>query len=96
MLTNALKIILSGHPPNSLVIDFFIKFSNSFSIESDIVFHFGLTIRIHPASSLGNLAAYEEAMKTMGQSEEEKQVMEKFNGMNEIYISSPNYFLSVS
>ena len=43
--------------------------------------------RVIIASSFENLTTYEEAMKTMGQSEEEKKVMEKFKDMNEMYVS---------
>lgn len=43
--------------------------------------------RVIIASSFENLGAYEEAMKTMGQSDAEKKVMEKFNDMNEMYVS---------
>lgn len=43
--------------------------------------------RVIIASSFENLAAYEEEAKTIGQSEEEKKVMEKFTDMNELYVS---------
>jgi hypothetical protein len=42
--------------------------------------------RVIIATTFENLTAYEEAMKTMGQSEEEKKVMEKFKDMNEMYV----------
>lgn len=43
--------------------------------------------RVVVASSFENLTAYEEAMKTMGQTPEEQKVMEKFKDMNEMYLS---------
>ncbi len=43
--------------------------------------------RVIIASTFENLAAYEESMKTMGESEAEKKVMEKFKDMNEMYVS---------
>ena len=43
--------------------------------------------RVIIASKFESLGAYEEAMKTMGQSEEEKKVMEKFKDMNEMYVT---------
>ena len=43
--------------------------------------------RVIVASTFDSLAAYEEAMKTMGQTEAEKKVMEKFKDMNEMYVS---------
>jgi hypothetical protein len=43
--------------------------------------------RVIAASSFENLAAYEEEMKTVGQSPEEQKVMEKFKDMNEMYVS---------
>ncbi len=43
--------------------------------------------RVIVASTFESLAAYEEAMKTMGQTEAEKKVMEKFKDMNEMYVS---------
>jgi hypothetical protein len=43
--------------------------------------------RVIIASSFENLAAYEEESKAIGQSEEEKKVMEKFTDMNELYVS---------
>jgi hypothetical protein len=43
--------------------------------------------RVIVASSFENLAAYEEEMKTMGQSPEEQKMMEKFKDMNEMYVS---------
>ena len=43
--------------------------------------------RVVIASSFENLSAYEEAMKTMGQSPEEQKMMEKFKDMNEMYVS---------
>jgi replicative superfamily II helicase len=43
--------------------------------------------RVIAASTYESLAAYEEESKTMGQSPEEKQIMEKFKDMNEMYVS---------
>jgi hypothetical protein len=43
--------------------------------------------RVIIASKFESLADYEERMKTMGQSDAEKKVMEKFKDMNEMYIS---------
>lgn len=43
--------------------------------------------RVIVASSFGDLSAYEESMKAMGRSEEEKKIMEKFKDMNEMYVS---------
>jgi hypothetical protein len=43
--------------------------------------------RVIIASSFESLGAYEEGTKTIGQSEEEKKVMEKFKDMNEMYVS---------
>ena len=43
--------------------------------------------RVVIAASFENLTDYEEGMKTMGQTEEEKKVMEKFSAMNEMYDS---------
>ena len=43
--------------------------------------------RVIVATSYDSLTAYEEIMKTMGQSEEEKKVMEKFKDMNEMYVA---------
>ena len=43
--------------------------------------------RVVVASTFENLGAYEEAMKTMGETPEEKEVMDKFKDMNEMYVS---------
>lgn len=43
--------------------------------------------RVIIASTFENLAAYEEASKTIGQTPEEQKVMEKFKDMNEMYFS---------
>ena len=51
--------------------------------------------RVIIASGFENLAAYEDSMKTMGQSPEEKKVMEKFNDMNEMYVSGSREILKV-
>jgi hypothetical protein len=51
--------------------------------------------RVVIASSFESLGAYEEGMKTMGQSEEEKKVMEKFKDMNEMYVSGSREIFKV-
>lgn len=51
--------------------------------------------RVVIASSFESLHAYEKAMKTMGQSEEEKKVMEKFKDMNEMYVSGSREIFKV-
>lgn len=43
--------------------------------------------RVVVAATFENLGAYEEAMKTMGQTPEEQKLMEKFKDMNEMYLS---------
>lgn len=54
------------------------------SVMTDITGQFHRVISV---SSFESLAAYEEEMKNMGQSPEEKKVMDKFKDMNEMYIS---------
>ncbi len=56
----------------------------NFSVMTDMTGQFH---RVISASTFESLAAYEEEMKTMGQSPEEKKLMEKFANMNEMYIS---------
>ncbi|WP_336514926.1 hypothetical protein [Pollutibacter soli] len=51
--------------------------------------------RVIIASSFENLASYEEGMKSMGESEEEKKVMEKFKDMNEMYVSGSREIFKV-
>jgi len=51
--------------------------------------------RVVIASSFENLTAYEEEQKTMGQTEEEKKVMEKFKDMNELYVSGSREIFKV-
>lgn len=51
--------------------------------------------RVVVASSFENLAAYEEEQKTMGQTPEEKKVMEKFKDMNEMYVSGSREIFKV-
>jgi hypothetical protein len=41
--------------------------------------------RVVIASTFESLATYEEEMKTMGQRPEEKEMMDKFKDMNEMY-----------
>jgi hypothetical protein len=43
--------------------------------------------RVISVSTFESLAAYEEESKTMGNTPEEKKVMEKFADMNEMYVS---------
>lgn len=43
--------------------------------------------RVIVAATFENLSAYEEEMKTMGQTPEEQKLMEKFKDMNEMYVS---------
>src|ERR1051325_3327919 len=43
--------------------------------------------RVVIASNFESLAAYEEESKTVGQTPEEKEVMDKVKDMNEMYIS---------
>lgn len=43
--------------------------------------------RVISASTYENLAEYEEESKKIGQSPEEKEIMEKFKDMNEMYVS---------
>jgi len=43
--------------------------------------------RVISVSEHQSLAAYEENMKLMGQSEEQKKIMEKFSNMNDMYVS---------
>ena len=43
--------------------------------------------RVIVVSSFDSLAAYEEESKNMGQTPEEKKVMDKFKDMNEMYVS---------
>ena len=51
--------------------------------------------RVIIAANFENLSAYEEAMKTMGQSDAEKKVMEKFKDMNEMYVSGSREIFKV-
>jgi hypothetical protein len=51
--------------------------------------------RVIAASSFEDLTAYEEAMKTMGQTPEEQKVMEKFKDMNELYVSGSREIFKV-
>ncbi|RJP44364.1 hypothetical protein C4587_01940 [Candidatus Parcubacteria bacterium] len=43
--------------------------------------------RVIVASNFESLAVYEEESKKMGQTPEEKAIMEKFKDMNEMYVS---------
>lgn len=43
--------------------------------------------RVICASTHDSLSAYEEDMKTMGQTEAEKEMMDKFKDMNDMYVS---------
>ena len=51
--------------------------------------------RVIIASSFENLTTYEEEMKTMGQTPEEKAIMEKFKDMNEMYVSGSREIFKV-
>ena len=51
--------------------------------------------RVVVASNFESLAAYEEEMKTMGQTPEEKAIMEKFKDMNEMYVSGSREIFKV-
>ena len=51
--------------------------------------------RVIIASSFDSLTAYEEEMKSIGQTPEEKQVMEKFKDMNEMYVSGSREIFKV-
>jgi hypothetical protein len=51
--------------------------------------------RVIMAENYASLAAYEEAQKDMGQSPEEKAVMEKFKDMNEMYVSGSREIFKV-
>ena len=51
--------------------------------------------RVVIAASFENLTAYEEEMKNMGQTPEEKEIMDKFKDMNEMYVSGSREFFKV-
>ena len=51
--------------------------------------------RVIIASSFDNFTAYEKEMETMGQTPEEKQVMDKFKDMNEMYVSGSREIFKV-
>jgi hypothetical protein len=51
--------------------------------------------RVVVAATFENLTAYEEAMKTMGQTPEEQKLMEKFKDMNEMYVSGSREIFKV-
>ena len=51
--------------------------------------------RIVVASTFDSLTAYEEEMKTAGQSPKEKEIMEKFKDMNEMYVSGSREIFKV-
>jgi hypothetical protein len=51
--------------------------------------------RVVIASSFENLTAYEEETKNIGQTPEEKKVMEKFKDMNEMYVSGSREIFKV-
>ena len=51
--------------------------------------------RVIIASSFDSLTAYEKEMETMGQTPEEKQVMDKFKDMNEMYVSGSREIFKV-
>ena len=51
--------------------------------------------RVIMAENYPSLSAYEEEQKNMGQSPEEKAMMEKFKDMNEMYVSGSREILKV-
>ena len=51
--------------------------------------------RVIIAETHDSLAAYEEAEKQMGQSPEEKAMMDKFKDMNEMYVSGSREIFKV-
>jgi hypothetical protein len=51
--------------------------------------------RVIIAASFENLTAYEEDMQTMGQTPEEKAVMDKFKDMNDMYVSGSREIFKV-
>ena len=51
--------------------------------------------RVIVAENHQSLAAYDEAQKDMGQSPEEKAMMEKFKDMNEMYVSGSREIFKV-
>ena len=51
--------------------------------------------RVIIAENHASLAAYEEAQKDIGQSPEEKALMEKFKDMNEMYVSGSREIFKV-
>ena len=51
--------------------------------------------RVIISESHASLAAYEEDQQNMGQSPEEKALMEKFKDMNEMYVSGSREFFKV-
>jgi len=51
--------------------------------------------RVVVAATFENLSAYEESMKTMGQTPEEQKLMEKFKDMNEMYVSGSREIFKV-
>ena len=51
--------------------------------------------RVVIASSFDSLASYEEESKNIGQTPEEKEVMDKFKDMNEMYVSGSREIFKV-
>jgi len=51
--------------------------------------------RVIFVSSFESMSAYEEEMKTMGQSDAEKKLMEKFKDLNEMYVSGSREIFKV-
>jgi hypothetical protein len=51
--------------------------------------------RVVIASSFEDLSAYEEETKNIGQTPEEKKVMDKFKDMNEMYVSGSREIFKV-
>jgi hypothetical protein len=69
-----------------------IKKEKNTSVMTDMTGQFH---RVIVAENHGSLAAYEEAQKDMGQSPEEKAMMEKFKDMNEMYVSGSREIFKV-
>jgi hypothetical protein len=51
--------------------------------------------RVVVVSNFQSLSAYEEEMKNVGQSDEEKKIMEKFKDINEMYVSGSREIFKV-
>lgn len=69
-----------------------VRKTQNMSVMTDITGQFH---RVIIAETHESLAAYEEAQKEMGQSPEEKAMMEKFKDMNEMYLSGSRDFFKI-